>query len=240
MILIAGDSWSAGEWQYIGNTHTVVHSGFAMHLMDKGLNVINLSKGGGSNYETCQRLENFLTFNPTVKIKQIIVCQTEWHRDGIFYSQKDFEQLFALGYEGIKNQWIGMFYRRLSYMSQKWSLPVYIIGGCSDTIWIDQFESEYPGCKILCQSWTNLMMNYDSRIESPVFSQFIINQDFIEQIKQNTGIGSINFLLKDIDAGSQRRQMIKDHPEYFEPDGIHPNRHAHELLYKHVLNSIGF
>jgi hypothetical protein len=238
MILIAGDSWSAGEWQYANNTHTTVHAGFGQYLMDKGFDVLNLSKGGGSNYETCQRLENFLSFNPTLKIKSIIVCQTEWHRDSIFYSKKDLQQLLPLGYDGIKQQWISMFYRRLSYLSQKWSIPVYLIGGCSDTLWIDQFEHEYPGCKIVCQSWTNLIIGSDSRLDVPVFSQFIINQDFIEFVKTKFKKRSVTLLLDDIDVGNKRRQLIKDNPEYFEPDGIHPNRHAHEILFKQCLENI--
>lgn len=238
MILVAGDSWSAGEWQYTNNTHTTVHSGFCQHLIDKGLPLYNLSKGGGSNYETCQRLENFLSFNRHHKVQSIIVCQTEWHRDSIFYNQKDLKQLSQLGYDGIKHQWISMFYRRLSYMSQQWSIPVYIVGGCSDTIWLDKFDEEYPGCKIVCQSWTNLILDGNSRIDNPVYSQFIINQDFTEFVKKNFKKRSLTLLLDDIDRGGHRRQLIKDNPDFFEPDGIHPNRFAHDILYKSCLENL--
>jgi hypothetical protein len=39
------------------------------------------------------------------------------------------------------------------------------------------------------------------------------------------------FLLTQLSLGEKRRALWVDHPEWFWPDGRHPNKEAHEQLY---------
>ena len=173
MILIAGDSWSAGEWQ--GNhTMSVLHNGLAQYLSDDGHLTINLGQPGGWNGLSIDRLKNFLKLNSYLvdKITHIFVFQTEWIRDieptrcTMFSISNDND--FDSDYQTLKNRLISRFYYSLSNIGKEYNKKIFVIGGASDTIWLTDFSKVYPHVEILCQSLTNLLINNNHRVETQI------------------------------------------------------------------------
>lgn len=214
MILIVGDSWGCGCWQEL----TVYHRGLEQLLHDDGHKVINISQGGCNLKTITRRLDDYLmmlTDQPplwfTEPLTKVLVLQTEWHRD-VEIIEKDAEQTE-----------IASFYGTLSHLSKKYNLPINVIGGCSDTVWLDDFENYYPGVTVVCQSFTNLLVNDDHRIDEPVYS-VKFPKDFITDHE----------LMLKAEQGQKREQVWNENPQWFFPDGVHPNHLAHEKLYSHL------
>jgi len=227
-ILIAGDSWACGEWQRTADDYDISHGGLADYLIDENYNVINLGQPGGGNIMATTRIDNFLATNKSIKISSIIVFQTEWTRSIV--TPEDAK----LGYVHSQNKLMFKFYYQLSTSSQKFNVPVYIIGGCSDTMWIDQFSVKYPGVSIVCQSLTNLLLHNDHRITNPVYSTITghpQSADLIELLKKYVDLGDLKLLLDDVDRGDKRLQLWAKYKKFFWPDGCHPNRYAHKILF---------
>lgn len=241
MILIAGDSWGCGEWANI-NGYSIQHTGLEQYLIDDGNEVVNLSCGGASNLEAANRIETFLDIKDKLNIKKIetiLVFQTEWFREldssRYFYplsNDEYFKFIFNNEYLNI-DKCISSWYRRLSNIGKKYSVKIGVIGGASDTIFLSKFEDEYPNVFIACQSLTNLLVNNNPYIDCPVFG---INTELFQQ-RQTTNIDIMSNIINDIDKSDQRVDTWKKFPEYFWPDGAHPNRLGHKILFNFLKDT---
>lgn len=242
-ILIVGDSWGIGEYgepyedRILNKTS---HDGLKQYLVQNNQHVLNLSKFGGSNIESSYRCINFIANNQEYRdnIRMVIAFQTEWGRD--LLDSWHIIECSNTSLENLKIQWTSRFYQRLSEFSVKYNIPVYVIGGCSDTIWLSKFQDEYPGVEIICQSFTNLLINDNHRIDTPILSNY--NLHFLDKIislkKQNVSSQDKEFLLTESKLAKQRINDWKSHPTWFAPDFMHANRYAYEKLFKHLCNRI--
>jgi hypothetical protein len=225
MILIAGDSWGCGCYTV---QHDLYHRGIEQLLHDDGHRVINISQGGFDLESTCQRLGDFLLLlkeRPPLwfaeSVTKIFVLQTEWHRQMFKVNGKtDLHQYTG---KGDDQKIIGSFYKTLSFLATKYNVDIQVIGGCSDTIWLDNFQQFYPGVHIPCQSWTNLVLNDNHRVDKPVhsirFPKQLLNDSYTIELAEQ---------------GKTREKLWLDNPDWFFPDGAHPNKQAHEKLYSHL------
>jgi hypothetical protein len=239
-VIIAGDSWGCGEWRTIGNDYHISHRGLAAYLLthDPSVSVINLSQPGGSNRITASYISNFLRTNTHLQISHIVVFQTEWIRDLEKQNPIIIDKDLSHGYIGLKNRLISKFYGALSASSIKYDVPIQLIGGCSDTLWFDNFKVEYPGVNTACQSLTNMLLKNNHRNPDPVYSIFTkTDQSVIDYIKQRISPADLELLLTDIDKGQDRLCQWKKNLNFFYPDGGHPNRTAHKVLYNYLKDN---
>lgn len=237
MILIAGDSWSVGEWSHSSN----IHNGFGQYLHDNGHFVCNLGVGGGWNGLSVSRLDSFLNSNTynIDQISHIFVFQTEWIRDVLSsqypYSNLFVEQDFDYDYQTLKNRVLSRFYHSLSNIATQVNKTIFIIGGASDTSWLDKFSTEYPNLEIVCQSFTNLLVNNNHRINDPVYSLYSRDHDrFVNKLKELYIDKDFRFVLDDMDLASKRIKIFNSNKEFFWPDFRHPNRKAHKILFDFI------
>jgi len=245
--LIVGDSWGCGEWgqaENIRQTIKTTHGGLAQFLQESDINAINFSKPGGTNLESSSRLENFLIESNGFRscVNKIFVFQTEWQRDCYSTGTQFFQECQQLDfdYDKIKSAIISRFYYQLSSISQDTNIPIYIIGGCSDTVWLDRFEYEYPGVQIVCQSWVNLCLENNHRISDPVFSNWSPStEQLVKFYKQHMNQDSLNKLFDDIDLAEIRRKKWNElyQKGFFCEDRVHPNRHAFKFLFDFLDNN---
>lgn len=229
MILIAGDSWACGEW----NSMDIQHGGLSQYLVENNYSSLNLGIGGGSNFRTIICLTNFFKSNSYLvkQVDKIIVFQTEWDRD------KDYFKIDKDGYSLVKNKWISQFYYNLSSLSQQLNIPIWIVGGCSDAIWLDKFSEEYPGVQVVCQSFTNLLLHSNHRTDAPVYSILADKtSELISLIKKNSNSDDLEDLITDMDRGEDRLSTWKSNPEWFWPDGGHANRAGHKKLFDFLVS----
>jgi lysophospholipase L1-like esterase len=247
IILMAGDSWPAGVYEK-ENTGGPAGPGIAENLQKLGYQVRNLAKPGGSNLESVDRLKDYLACNTQEinNIKFVLFWQTEFFREIWYYRKSNIyssvEKELEPGYTKLRDAWVYRPYYRLSEIGQKWNIPIYVIGGASDTVWYDDFLKDFPGVRIACQSVTNMLVNNDHRIDQPVFCEYmtgwIDEGDFLTTIKENISNRDLQHLLTDIELGESRVQTFKDHPELFYPDGMHPNKVAHNLIFEFLKKNI--
>jgi hypothetical protein len=249
-IVITGDSWGVGEWNWqTPDQYTISHNGLAQYFVENSVDVINLSQGGASNRMICQHLKRFLEANQHLTPSAIIVFQTEWTRDGneeftsLPHNTPVYDQFVDIDnsnrFIAAQNIAMSRYYSRLAEISQKYQVPVYVIGGMSDTMWMSKFSEEYPGVSILCQSVTNLIMNNTHRTDTPVHSCFSsTNETDIALIKKQASVEEMNSVLDDVANGIARRDVWQNNREYFYPDGKHPNREGHKILYDFVANNL--
>jgi hypothetical protein len=224
MILVAGDSWACGEW----NAMNIQHGGLSQYLVENNRPALNVGIGGGSNFRTVIFLTNFFKSNIHLvnQVSKIIVFQTEWDRD------KDYVDIGNDGYILNKNKWISQFYYNLSSLSQKLDIPIWIVGGCSDAIWLDRFSEEYPGVQVVCQSFTNLLLTNNHRTDVPVYSILTDkNNELVSMIKKQSDSADLVELIADMDQGEARLNKWKSNREWFWPDGGHANRLGHKKLF---------
>jgi hypothetical protein len=233
-ILIAGDSWGLGELNV--QCTEVLHGGLANYFANDGHEVINISKGGCSNLDIVHRLSTWIERFGCDNIDLIIVLQTEYTRD---YKHVDTESndWNIQSLSDLSSQWIERFYMRLSELSVLYSVPIKIIGGCSDTLWFDNMSNDYPGCQIACQSISELLINDNHCIDTPVFSWYNNNTKvLLDRMKKKTN--RLDEMLAAITLGFERESLLKANPHFFFPDGKHPNRLGHYKLYQFLTKQL--
>lgn len=240
IVIIAGDSWGCGE--FIPHTNHIAHGGTAEYLRAKGLDVRNLSMPGGSNLDACERVKHYLAYNLTEvpKILTILFWQTEFYRDICFLNTSDKDKEIRLGYKTFRDRFIAKPYYELSSISQQWFIPVYVLGGSGDTSFYDDFDKDFPGVKIVCQSLVNYLIRGSTLIQRPVHAEFIngLIDEFLSIIKPYCSTQDLEQLIVDMDMGQHRMQQMASSPDLFWPDGIHPNRLAHKKIFELLLTTI--
>lgn len=240
-ILIGGDSWGCGELARGDLRNESVqtnHGGLAQYLEEAGHSVTNLSQGSRSNtfiYNSIFSYLDRLSIKNEIHPDLILVFQTEYTRDYQFRFEEDFDNVDKIN--NLAHIWLARFYHRLSSLAQQYNIRIGVIGGCADTIWIDNFQKEYPGVEIVCQSMVNLIVNDNHRVEHPVYSWYTKStQKLIDEIKQTIPQNNLQDLLDQIDLGIERQNLLSAFPEYFWPDGVHANREGHKKLYNMLLD----
>ena len=237
-IVISGDSWGCGEWIRLdlrqGGEKDIIHGGLAQYLAEDGHTVTNLSQGFGSNTAIHSSISQHLeseSIKGREKTDKIIVFQTTYTRDYRFRHNEDWTKITEAN--TLAHIWLSRFYHRLSEISKLYNVPVYVIGALSDTVWLDNMSEHYPGVSIPCQSLVNLIVNGNHRVDQPVFSWYTkTDLPFIDELKNTLPKDKLEDFFNQIDQGIARQNVLNMHPEYFFPDGVHPNRHGHEILYK--------
>jgi hypothetical protein len=235
--IIAGDSWSVGEWLPNNGTPMILHGGLTEYLHEDGHVAINVGLGGSSNRESYLRARNLLFNNHHLRLfknKQIIVFQTEWTRDFLYMDPED-KNYYDRPTE-LMHRIISRFYFDLSALSQEWNINIKVIGGCSDALMIEDFKTIYTGVEVICQSMINLLLNDYDIVKNPVYSFFSADhrgEDFLKLFKQHvTDISQMQSILDEVDKGQRRYETFAQRPDLFYPDGAHPNREAHKILFE--------
>lgn len=235
-ILISGDSWGKGEWNV--ECTEILHTGLEQYIINSGHTVSNVSMSGASNLDTVNIIKGYLERDFYYdRPDLILVFQTEYTRDFKYLIKPentgDWKDLNSI--KDLSSRWIERFYMRLSEISIENNIPIYIIGGCSDTIPFDDMSKDYPDCHIACQSMTNLLINGTPDIKFPVYSWYTKrSQDLIEYLRKNFSSHLIEDLLEQINRGADRENEIRQNLDLFWPDGFHPNRKGHEILFRHL------
>lgn len=237
MFLITGDSWGCGEWQKKDNCWNLSHGGLGQYLEENNRPTINLSILGSSNQASIDRLKLFFDSGANRHLKnpltpgtsdKIFFFQTQWCRD---LGSKENNFPFD---ENIYHRYLSQTYYQLSKIYERYGIPIYIIGGASDTIWLEKFSLEYTGLTIACQSFTNLCINNTHIISSPYIGG--IDEKAAEILKKNNPL-MISTIETLIDESMSRFMLWRNHPEWFFPDGAHANRDGHKKLFKYLITN---
>ncbi len=247
MIVLAGDSWGLGEWpqRYTGPKNTL-HGGIGQYLCESNKSVINLCRPGASNIEIVSRLEQFFDSNINQYLcdpvtnqpsQGIFVFQTEWYRDfAPINTFNEYESVFMGKVDPeMPYRYAHRFYHALKDLAQRHSIRINLIGGCSDVVGLDDFEDQFPGVHVVCQSFTNLCANDDHRVDRVYLGG--ISAQAAEMIKKRRNdVVMMEFLDLMINETFARKKLWEQHPQWFWPDGLHANRQGHRKLLDFLIS----
>jgi hypothetical protein len=208
-ILIGGDSWGCGEFNWHNKKHVVTHKGLEQYLCDDGFVVANCSQPGSSNRKSISRV----SYQPNLsEYDHIIWFQSDPFRDLAPYNK--FNSMFN-SYQQLldcSNELLNSSYNTLNQLGNK----VICIGGCSK---LDPDIHNYENLIPLVDSVVELIL-------PTVTAPQVWCSGWIHFIDSSTNETLLDQLLID----KKIQDQIGDDPMFI-PDGYHPNRDGHRVLF---------
>ena len=216
-ILIGGDSWGNGEWPQETN-----HRGIWQYFEEDGHEVMIKSIPGESNKNTISHMCDFINEN--------------YNHDFIFWFQSDplrdlrpYDEFGTTinGYNDLLKQSEIILDKNYPELNNRTTSKIYCIGGCSKLNL--ELISKYNNLIPLIESATEFIIK---DYQHPK----LWHSDWLNVVDR-FDLETIDLLLID-----KRKQdslsQIEKYREYFWPDGYHPNRKGHKVLYDFILNSL--
>ena len=228
-IAIFGDSFANGETD---GDMKLNHLGLTQYLMDDGHLVVNFSRQGNTNNGVIEDYPFHLRQNEHLKFDKALVFQTETTRETQEWIDniKSGKSVNDVDVHMIKND-----YGKLLESQEYFGVPIYLIGGTVDTLSPEVIKE--CGLKSACQSVVNLVLTGEHTIEEPTLS-FVFPLPAYDILDECEGlIDDKEYFLKIEKKGNDRYKLMLDNPEYFYPDGVHPNRKAYKILFNHLKES---
>lgn len=236
MIIVGGCSWACGEWSRGDLKDGLVHRGLSQYIEDAGIKQVNLGVPGGSNLSAAHKIDAWLSrYSQNHTVEKILIFQTDYARDMSRVHVEDFDKI--VGADTLAHIMIARFYQRMIEISDRYQIPVYLIGGVSDTLPPALVESAYRPLHVACQSMTHLVIDNHADTDRPCLSWYLTPQlPMVEKIKSLLPSNKVTDLIERIDQGLERESMIFASTEWFWPDGCHPNRKAHKKLFDFLVS----
>ena len=228
-IAIFGDSFANGETD---GEQKLAHLGLTQYLTDDGHLVVNFSRQGNTNGGVTTDYPFHLRQNEHLKFDIALVFQTETTRETQEWIDniKSGKSVNDVDVHMIKND-----YGKLLESQKTFGVPIYLIGGTVDTLSPEVIKE--CGLKSACQSVVNLVLTGEHKIEEPTLS-FVFPLPAYDILDECEGlIDDKEYFLKIEKKGNDRYKLMLDNPEYFYPDGVHPNRKAYKILFNHLKES---
>jgi hypothetical protein len=228
-IAIFGDSFANGETD---GRQKLAHLGLTQYLTDDGHLVVNFSRQGNTNGGVTTDYPFHLRQNEHLKFDIALVFQTETTRETQEWIDniKSGKSVNDVDVHMIKND-----YGKLLESQEYFGVPIYLIGGTVDTLSPEVIKE--CGLKSACQSVVNLVLTGEHKIEEPTLS-FVFPLPAYDILDECEGlIDDKEYFLKIEKKGNDRYKLMLDNPEYFYPDGVHPNRKAYKILFNHLKES---
>lgn len=219
-VLITGDSWSRGEWDGYPDNYRITHSGINQYLTDAGYGVVNVGAGGNSNNESLAALEQELIKN---KYNHCIFFFTDALRQVTSYDVLNFTPYILI--ETHTNY----ITNKLIQLKLEHQVKLTLIGGLGNFAPTIDHNFDYVidnMKKLLVPSFINYP--YANSVEwrdvlLTIDKDNILSADKKEQWSE---------IIKNSDLVDQQFRL---HRNLFWPDGQHPNRIAHQILFDHII-----
>ena len=184
---------------------------------------MNLGQPGTDPWGLIWPLECFIWMNPQLDIHRIFYLQTDIGR-GFCHkklpeSDDDLDQVLDSMYRDV--------YQELNAVAQRRNQKIHVVGALTDiSIDLDQFQN----LSLAVPSWCQLL-----DAATPLVK--ILDVDSIEQLcHENPKKKSQTLVL--LERALARRDFFADNPQWFYPDGIHPNLLAHQLLFEKLTSYV--
>ena len=237
-IIITGDSWGAGEWGWNIEAPTpIVHGGLSDYFEQDGYNIINLSHPGKGPLTYLVELNKFLMISRN-KIEHIFFIQSCIGRD--FTTRFDERLAFMKRLPGnhhliwnhdlnLESNIVGCYrqvYDKLNFMATYHRKIINVIGGYTD---LPPPFIEFSNLNFLIPSWASL-------IDPSIPKCMLIDIEAFDYLNKNCK--NKQEIIPYIDAATERTSFMKNNKEFFWPDGGHPNRKGHKVLYDTIKSKL--
>ena len=212
-IIIAGDSWAAGEWAAnpVTKEYGVTHTGLEYYMSSYRCRVLNLGKGAFSDRQSIDSIVTAL--REGFKPDKIFWIQTAPLRDLRPYSPDTFPKSLEEFME-VQNTLLVKSYQSLASIN----LPIHCIGGTTK-LNVDLLSAHKTLNPLIPSIYEFFGVSPPQfHLDAWVQDDAVMTPEFTEQVY-------------DLLQGS------KDLPaKWFYPDGFQPNRTAHQALFEYILS----
>jgi hypothetical protein len=219
-IIISGDSWGVGEWPQETN-----HRGIWQYFEEDGHVVEMCSIPGECNKIIINHLRNVILGIDNKIIDSHFIF---WFQSDPLRDLRPFDEFGKTinNYDDLINkskELLDITYTNLNLLNKK----IYCIGGCS------KLDLD------LIVKYNNLIPLIPSLTEH-IFDDFehpkLWHSDWINHVHK-LDIDTIDMLLNEKKKQDSLNDIQK-YREYFWPDGSHPNRKGHKILYEFICESL--
>lgn len=226
--MIIGDSWSVGEWHDAGHNELVCDRPSLDLALSDQFDVLNLSRGGASNWQSFLTAQNYLKNRPRSANDVMIVIQTDAMRMCCSHrSHVDFDPVSteATDLINLYERLLEIFYIKLDDLARQHQTKIYLVGGLSDLAM--DILCLYANLVPVCESWIRLMMPRHEISVVPL----LIDADALKTIHASGRMDLLDEALAFSDRRFLQLQTVME-TEYIGPaqSDFHPNSKGHQLL----------
>ena len=237
-ILIFGDSWACGEWPE-SPALAAVHKGIEEYFRQSNYKVVNAARGGCSNSASVSLLNAEL--NKDAGSSDIFIwVQSDPIRNLRDSNFADLPNriLKANGLSNLIEELLDEDYASLNQIAEQHNINVFIIGGLSSVR--TNLLDKYPHIKCLVRSWPELLLSNKSEYATVNWKNYdILDSDWtVDHLKLNTfnNCWLSHKCVDELDQMNSNRIIYKD--PIFYPNGNHPNREGHWILFNYIKKEL--
>lgn len=245
-IVVAGSSWARGEWAP-GNP-VVQHDGIKQYFADAGYTVVDASQARSYHSRVTKFLDSklasnytdgdivfFIMADPLLDLIMPELASMNLKRDSDARNLPNFTDAIkqAGGLINLIRQQQDYIYSQLDLVAKQYNTQIHCIGGTYNVN--TNLLSKYNNLTAIVPSWIYLLAGQYREhpgTDNPEFG-----------ITYTWGIDYIDLSTYTKDFADQVREefdLISDTTRImdeliFHPDGLHPNREGHKILYNHLV-----
>lgn len=238
-ILILGDSWSQGELEIDDQgKRYVVHGGVHQYLTEHGYNVVNLGGIGDSNSQAYMRYARQHS-----KFDLILWFQTDVLRD-VNHNYKELFYKKILELKSIRRVFDSILidtYKILDNYAEQKNEKIFVLGGFST---VPEQILDFTNLINFIPSIISLIDPNESFPTYSFFTRFEWFTNLIENMTVEYSLDreTINYLKEEyicmVDENIKTIEYMQQNKKYFWPDGLHPNRHAHQIIFNKIKEEL--
>jgi len=240
-IFIAGLSWGRGEW--VGPN--VVHRGIEQYFTDDGYRVHNVSKPRSTHTKINQLLDASLAeyyqpgdlvfwiqADPIIDViaEELVGKLTNQKLPGLSERLRLAGSLVALMTEQQRT-----IYCELNNIAVKYDTQIHCIGG---TYNINPVIQDFSNLNLFVPSWINMLVGH--------FTEYSRSADENFGVTHTWTVDNIDFSAYNVNLADAIRKEITERvanvimfrEDIFHPDGVHPNRDGHRVLYEYIKQEL--
>jgi hypothetical protein len=233
-LLVFGDSWTAGTWLPDGlNKNKIDQPG--LQYLNNYYNLINLSRPGGSNWQTLYAIKSYFDHTEVVDTTLVLACQTDLFRDqmselfDVKYQSLYFE---ASNLENFYERACELFYYKIDMISKIINKKIYLIGGLSD-VNKSLLTSITDNVEVISSSWIKLFYNQHNESIVPI----VIHKDFMPVARKHDRLDLALEASEYSDKNFSKFLELQEskYMSNFIGD-FHPTIDGHNIMSKYILN----
>jgi hypothetical protein len=235
-ILISGDSWGKGEWDFVNGLYENTHEGLEFYLKKSNNQVYNISQGAScqntviNKFKTIQE-DSFFEYWKEKHLNLTHIPKLETY-DYIFVFVTD---LFR-GSDLFERYWIvnnsrENILRELNKLKHDYlknlnsfNVKIHLLGGLNKVTEDD--VKNYKNIEIAIPSVIEFLLPDFEAYE--VFFNDALNSLY-SSIPDDLDPDYLDYVYNEV----KKRDLLKTR-EYFSSDGLHPNREGHRLIFEEI------
>lgn len=246
-IFVAGSSWARGEW----SGPRVSHPGLTQYLTDAGHQVIDASQARSYHTKVIQNLQQhldaqyqpndlvlFVMADPLLDVIMPELAELQVKRTDQVANLENFTKAIAVagGVINLIRQQQDQIYCQLDSVAKQFDTVIHCIGGTYNVN--TNILNRYQNLSAVLVSWIHLLVGQYREHPGVDHAEFGISYTW--------GINYINLasydtvfaeqVQREVESISDRTGIMKE--LIFHPDGLHPNREGHKILYNYLVKKL--